>query len=603
MTSHPVRLFPAVRHAVAVVLLLAGAGGAAAQTFTWTGASGTAWSTAADWSAGSGFPNATDAIADLIKSLAANTTVAVTDSTGKVGALELQDTSGANKSWTVGGSSATSNTLTFATSSGNPTIKSDTGANTINAALAVANGSLDVTVTGTSLTIGAYTVSAAGQGIVLNAASTGTLILNKNTAASGGVFKADTLTVNGGTLEAVNFIPLTGDHTTYSTVTIGAAGTFWLNGGQQQFFSSLSGTGTLLIGGTSNFSLGITGAGTFAGQVTGSGKFQLSATSAAIGLTLSGNNDAFTGQTLVAMGKLIASGGHALGDTSAVSLSASQTLDISPAGSSETIGSLASALAADTGASVLLGANTLTTGGNNSSTAFTGAVGGAGGSLVKQGTGTMTLSGANTYTGTTDVRGGLLLVTGTHTGGGAYTVESGARLGGHGTIAASGIAVNAGGGLNLSNGGAIAPGTLTLALGTNSLDLSAMATGGSGALAFSLGTSSDKVLLTGNGTLNLGGGLLGFGDFSFLQGAGFDVGSYVLFDTSSAGGIVGSLGSTLSGSIGAYLGTLSLGTDGGGNADLVLNVAAVPEPSAALSLLGGGILLLLGKRARRLLSR
>ena len=48
---------------------------------------------------------------------------------------------------------------------------------------------------------------------------------------------------------------------------------------------------------------------------------------------------------------------------------------------------------------VFLGGNNLSVGSNDLSTAFSGIIQGAGGSLTKIGTGTLTLSGANTYTG------------------------------------------------------------------------------------------------------------------------------------------------------------------------------------------------------------
>ena len=50
---------------------------------------------------------------------------------------------------------------------------------------------------------------------------------------------------------------------------------------------------------------------------------------------------------------------------------------------------------------------TLTVGGDNTTTAFSGAVSGFGG-LTKFGTGTFTISGANTYAGATTVSGGTL---------------------------------------------------------------------------------------------------------------------------------------------------------------------------------------------------
>ena len=90
-------------------------------------------------------------------------------------------------------------------------------------------------------------------------------------------------------------------------------------------------------------------------------------------------------------------GGAAIPDGSAVT-SNFGTLALN---ASETIGSLEG-----TGA-VTLGANTLTTGGNNTSTIYGGAISGTGG-LTKTGSGTMTLAGANSYTGTTTISQGTL---------------------------------------------------------------------------------------------------------------------------------------------------------------------------------------------------
>ena len=80
---------------------------------------------------------------------------------------------------------------------------------------------------------------------------------------------------------------------------------------------------------------------------------------------------------------------------------------------------------------VRLGANTLTVGGNNLSTTFSGVLqdggtaGGSGGSLTKVGTGTLTLSGTDTYTGATTVDAGVLNVTGALTSTTNVTVNGG----------------------------------------------------------------------------------------------------------------------------------------------------------------------------------
>ncbi len=75
-----------------------------------------------------------------------------------------------------------------------------------------------------------------------------------------------------------------------------------------------------------------------------------------------------------------------------------------------------------------------------------------GNSLTKVGTGTLTLTNENTYSGSTQVKGGKLLVantTGSATGSGAVTVDSSAVLGGSGFV--EGI-------VSVKNGGAIEPG-------------------------------------------------------------------------------------------------------------------------------------------------
>ena len=92
--------------------------------------------------------------------------------------------------------------------------------------------------------------------------------------------------------------------------------------------------------------------------------------------------------------------------------------------------------------------------------------------IVKEGSGDWRLTGANVYTGTTTVEGGRLIVNGSHTGGGAYTVKDGATLMGRGSIASkvtvqSGATLCAGdtlvsshtlkltGGLTVSKGGEV----------------------------------------------------------------------------------------------------------------------------------------------------
>src|SRR5436190_2226704 len=105
-----------------------------------------------------------------------------------------------------------------------------------------------------------------------------------------------------------------------------------------------------------------------------------------------------------------------------------------------------------------LGANQLTTGGNNLSTTVSGRIDGTGGSLVKTGSGTLTLSNLNSYSGPTTVNAGALIVNGSLASSSPTTVGSGATLGGTGMVGST--IINAGG--RLAPGPADAPGTMTI---------------------------------------------------------------------------------------------------------------------------------------------
>ena len=158
------------------------------------------------------------------------------------------------------------------------------------------------------------------------------------------------------------------------------------------------GTGILTAGGDNSST-------TYSGVMSGTGGL----IKAGAGIfTLSGANT-YTGATAINAGTLQVAGGAAIADTSAVTLAnvAGATLDLN--GTSETIGSLAGGGAA--GGNVALGAGTLTMGGNNGTTTYTGILSGTGG-LTKAGTGIFTLSGANTYTGATTINAGTLRVAG-----------------------------------------------------------------------------------------------------------------------------------------------------------------------------------------------
>ena len=122
-------------------------------------------------------------------------------------------------------------------------------------------------------------------------------------------------------------------------------------------------------------------------------------------LTLSGANT-YTGATTIDAGTLKLGAASRIADTSALTVSSGATFDLG--GYSETVGSIAGA---GTITSSATGTLTLTAGGDNTSTTFSGLIqNGTATSiaLTKTGTGTLTLSGDNTYTGLTTISDGTL---------------------------------------------------------------------------------------------------------------------------------------------------------------------------------------------------
>ena len=161
-----------------------------------------------------------------------------------------------------------------------------------------------------------------------------------------------------------------------------------------------------------------------------------------------------------------------------------------------------------------LGGKTVAIGNNNGSTTYSAVLNN--GSLQKVGSGTLTLSGNNTYSGTTEINDGALLVTGTHSGGGGYTVGTGAILGGDGAIA-SAVTVN----------GTIAPGVGGIGI----LEVNGNVTWNSGSSwssdtdwQFDLGASgaSDLLLIVGSFTKGSGSG------FRFDFGGSTQEGTFTL---------------------------------------------------------------------------
>ena len=247
-----------------------------------------------------------------------------------------------------------------------------------------------------------------------------------------------------------------------------------------QTVRGLSSGGNVTLG-SATLTAGSVGNEIFNGTISGTGGF----TKVGSGTqTFSGANT-YTGATTINAGTLragAAAGGQAFGNLSAVTLANAGSTNLDLNNFNQTIGSLAGGGVA--GGNVLLGSATLTTGGNNASTAFAGMISGTG-SLVKNGTGTQILSGTNSYTGTTTINAGTLQLGDGRTSGmlgstggvavagdatlafnrsNVYTVANTIR--GAGTLAQIGTGTTILTGSNLYTGGTtIAAGTLQLGAG------------------------------------------------------------------------------------------------------------------------------------------
>lgn len=189
---------------------------------------------------------------------------------------------------------------------------------------------------------------------ILRNASGGTITLSGRIYETNGVGGANQyVTFDGaGTTILSNATNSWGGVTTINSGTTLQGGTGTISGG------SIANAGALVFSQTID--------GTFSQAISGTGTLQVNAPSQAV--TLGGVNT-YSGTTTVSAGTLIASGGGAIGDTSAVSVAGGATLNLAAA---ETIGSLSGS------GTVQVGADTLTVGGDNSSTEFSGSITDAG---------------------------------------------------------------------------------------------------------------------------------------------------------------------------------------------------------------------------------
>lgn len=198
--------------------------------------------------------------------------------------------------------------------------------------------------------------------------------------------------VAGGlTKEGPGTLVLTGTNT-YTGGTAINAGVLQLGdgGSSGSFVGDVLDNGTLAFNRLDSFN--------FNGAISGNGAVVQKGAGATV---LTSGANTYAGVTTVQTGVLKAGGVNAFSASSAHTVESGALLDLD--NFNNVIGSLAGA------GDVSLGSATLTSGGNDSSTLFSGVMSGSGG-FTKAGLGTQTFTGANTYLGGTRIQAGALQI-------------------------------------------------------------------------------------------------------------------------------------------------------------------------------------------------
>ena len=168
---------------------------------------------------------------------------------------------------------------------------------------------------------------------------------------------------------------------------------------------------------------------TLSGSLSGSGGLtKIDSGTLALGVA-----NTYSGSTTISGGVLQLKNAQAAQD-STVSVNVNNGLAFGPGVTAPALGGLAGSgkinLATTDSSAV-----TLTVGGNNQNTTYTGTLSGSGG-VTKAGTGALTLTASNTYTGGTIVEVGILVASngtgGSATGSGSVTLSGGTLAGGSG---------------------------------------------------------------------------------------------------------------------------------------------------------------------------
>ena len=464
--------------------------------------------------------------------------------------------------------------------------------NTRGITIGAGGGTLDVSDTTDPNTFLIYAGTIAQGANTLTKTGPAILALSGTTTGTGPIL------INQGTIR----IRTSNERISNSSAVIVASGATLDLAGFQETVGSIVGAGNVTLGTNGRLISGGDGTSTtFSGVISGGGTTGGITKAGAGTLTLSGAN-AYTGTTVVNAGTLQAGAANTLPSGSAVTVAAAGTLNLD--NFSQTIGSLAGAGIVSLGSGTPLG--TLTTGGDNSSTTFSGVLGGIG-NLTKVGTGTMILSGNNTYDGTTTVNAGTLLVNGqaspnSGTGLSSIAVNSGATFGGTGRTNAISFNVNTG--ATIRGGDAAGTGTLTvnglLTLANDAIvglrvndatPTVSTGTAGSSTEGTVPNPTSNNFIDVTNGGLNANPAALLFTvdgtgtPFEYFQTYSYQIGRVAGQDLSA----VNITDDSKFTPIGFNHPNIDFSVTGNAAGDLFVNITPVPEPATVLGLAAGAM--------------
>lgn len=321
------------------------------------------------------------------------------------------------------------------------------------------------------------------------------------------------------------------------------SGALTLDGGTLQILNVLTVNRNVVLGASGGTLFTIGSTGTLAGTISGAGGL----TKTGLGTVAISGTSSYIGPTTIDFGTLQAGSATAFSPGSAFTINSGGVLDLN--GFNETVASVAGA------GNITLGAGTLTTGGDNTSTTLSGHISGAGGGLTKAGAGTFTLSGTTSYTGATNVNAGMLRAgaAGVFASSSAFTVAGGA------TLDLNNFDQSVG---SLAGAGDVTLGSATLTSGNDNTNsaFSGGISGTGGLIKTGTGTFTVSGANSYTGATSVNGGTLQAGAANVLAAASaFTVASGATLDLNNFDQSIGSLAGA--GNVNLGTATLTAGSD------------------------------------------